>query len=164
MTYPCYKKIFRFIFVLSVGMLGFACPVQAQAYHGRETAASRLTEQQFERVKQCARLLMDIKSQSVDGMLTRLEASSDPEANLQILEAIAKTYVRLVSDLKIEKAEDKESLYGRISLNMAFLQMGGVNPAAGESRQPLNRLILRTLRSYLSEALIRNSDLFYTLE
>lgn len=137
------KKMFVFMFLLLSAVPAFA----------------QLTSQQWERVKVCHRLLEGAQTKSVQEMSSDLEQSSSPEKHLQILEAVALTYSEIVQEQKIEEKDRKEWLHSMISLNMGYLQLGGSG-----SGDPVHRMIQRKLKDHLSPQLLKDPELFQSLE
>lgn len=121
--------------------------------------ADSLTSSQIERVKASKELIEDVDKKSLRQTVDELENMAYTEENLQIMEAMTKTYVNIVKWQDVRDLSKKEWLYGTIALNMAYLQMGGSTNAVG-GNTPLNRLIRRTLQEHLSPELLQHPDLF----
>ena len=145
-------KIFlRLIFLL------FLFPIQSSY------AQDSLTPQQVERVKVCKNLLEEIDTKSLQRTINELEKSLDPEMNLQIMEAMARTYVDIVRENNVVELKNKQWLYSMITLNMANIQFGG--GVDEESRDaPLNRLIQRKLKEHLSPELMNHPGFSKSVE
>lgn len=137
------KKIFVLVFCLLSAVPAFA----------------QLTPQQLERVKVCHRLLEGAQNKSVQEMSTDIEQMPSPEKHLQILEAVALTYSEIVQEQKIEEQDRREWLHSMIALNMGYLQLGGAG-----SGDPMHRMIQRKLKAHLSPALLKDPELFQSLE
>lgn len=123
----------------------------------------RLTAQQIERVKVCKRLLQDVDPKSVEETVSDLESNPYPEENLQILEAVAKTYDDIVREKSVVEMRHKNGLYEMITMNMAYLQLGGVNSGTG-TREPLYHLIQKKLKQYLPLDLLKHSGIFQPID
>lgn len=121
--------------------------------------ADSLTSGQIERVKASKELIQDVDKKSLRQTVDELESMDYTEENLQIMEAMARTYAEIVRNQDVRDPAKKEWLYGTIALNMAYLQMGGSTNAVG-GNAPLNRLIRRTLQENLSEELQHHPVLF----
>ena len=101
----------------------------------------------------CKSLLDEVDSKSLQRTIAELEASRYPELNLQIMEAMARTYTEIVREQNVARLKDKEWLYAMIALNMANLQFGGAVEKEGRDAS-LNRMINRKLKEHLpSQAL-----------
>ena len=138
-------------------------PTFAEYKSTQNSFQPRLSPEQSERVRKCKQILREVDSKSFEQTLDQLTRSPYPEENIQILEAMAKTYADIVEEMQVRDQSRKEGLYGMIQLNMAYLQFGGGSGAAG-TREPLYRLIRNKLRSYLSVKILENQKLFYSLE
>lgn len=123
---------------------------------------TRLTSAQIERLKASRQLLADVDDRSLEASLAGLERSDFPEENLQILEAIARTYTDIVKEQNVIEQKNKAWLYSMITLNAAYLQLGGIQ--AGQSGDTaLNKLIRAKLKKYLSPELQQNQEIFQPL-
>ena len=157
----------RVIVMLTV-VLGasFACAQERPGAPaaGERGASSRreLSAAQIERVKECKRFIGDIDEKTLQQSIDDLVRSAFPEENLQILEAMTKTYADLVAELGLDDRAKKEQLYSFIALNMAYLQFGGPGGKAGS--EELYRRIRFKLRSYLPPEIFQNPDLFISLD
>ena len=123
----------------------------------------RLTAQQLERLKVCKRLLQEVDHKSVEETATDLESNPYSEENLQILEAIAKTYDDIVREKNVVEMRHKNGLYEMITMNMAYFQLGGVNSGTG-TRGPLYYLIQKKLKQYLPSDLLKHSGIFQPID
>ena len=146
---------------LTILFLLLPCLVYAKMDGQTQGLSTQLTPKQFERVKVCKDLLQEVDAKSLDDMVSDVEQTSSPEENLQILEAVAQTYSEIVKEQKVEEKENKEWLHSMISLNMAYLQLGG---GEGGGDTPLNRMIRRKLKEHLSSLTMHDSALFHSLE
>lgn len=156
------KKFFHPIFFLIIAGSIFA----DLAFAGSEldyNSQSRLTPQQIERVKACKQLLEGADQKSLETSIEGVESSPHPEENLQIMEAMAKTFSEIALEYKVESQKKKEWLYSMVELNMAYLQLEGAQGGAGV-RDALNKLICRKLKEYLPARLLKNPGLFYSVE
>ena len=144
--------------LILVCILSFACPAYAQKQNG-----GHLTSQQLERVRACQQLLQQVEQRTLQRMVFDLEKTPYPEENLQILEAVALTYDKIVREQKVAEQKNKVWLYSKIELNMAYLQLGGLH-ARNIDDDPLNRLIRSHLKEHLSSVLLTHPSLFISLE
>ena len=120
---------------------------------------SGLTPLQIERLKVCRELLQEVDNKPLQTRIRELEKAPYPEENLQILEAVARTYDEIVREQKVEGQKNKEWLHSMITLNMAYFQLGGLHASDG-NQDPLNRLIRHKLKEYLSSALLNRPEIF----
>jgi len=127
-------------------------------------ALSFLTPEQVERLKECRHILRNVDQRPFSAVVKDLKKSGRPEANLQILEATAKTYADIVEEQNVTTIKSKEFLYSMVQLNMAFLQLGGdARNVGGGKDGPLNRLICRKLKIYLPPELF-SSGAFHSTD
>lgn len=138
----------------------------AQADERPAGSRRELSETQIERVQTCQNILKEVDDRSLQQAIHELTRSRHPEENLQILEAMAKTYADVTKELDIREQTQKEGLYSTIKLNMAYLQLGGLHAGGGGggNREPLYRLVRSKLRDYLPARLLKDEQFFYTLE
>ena len=122
-----------------------------------------LTVPEVERVRALKRLIGGVDSKTVQQTIAELEKMDYPQVNLQMKEAMAKTYVDIVRDKNIEGQGRREQLYSMIALNMAYLQLGGTQDKAG-SAEPLNRLIRKKLREYLPPKIFSSPGFSFVIE
>ncbi|MDP2652907.1 MAG: hypothetical protein Q8Q08_02625 [Candidatus Omnitrophota bacterium] len=125
--------------------------------------AERLTASQVERVKVCKQLLQEVDKKFLRQTMDQLEETGYPEENLQILEAVARTYTDIVQEQKIVKLRAKEWLHSMVLMNMAYLQMGGIRESGGD-QEPLYQMIRRKLTGYLSPELLAHPGIFHPIE
>jgi hypothetical protein len=85
------------------------------------------------------------------------------QLNLEMREAMAKTYADIVKEENVIGQKKKEWLYSMVCLNMAYLQFGGAQGAPG-STTALNRLIRRKLKEYLPLNVLKQPGFLYSLE
>jgi len=122
-----------------------------------------LTALEVERVRVFKELLGSVDSKTVRQTVDDLEKNDYPQVNLQMKEAMAKTYADIVRDKNIEGQGRRERLYSMIALNMAYLQLGGTQDKAG-SAEPLNRLIRQKLREYLPPEIFNRPGFSFIVE
>ena len=122
-----------------------------------------LSTEDIEEARMIKQMLGTVDKKSLDQFVDELEKTDHPHLNLQLREAMAKTYVDIVRDHQVEGQEKKEWLYSMISLNMAYLQFGGT-PQTARHADGLNRLILQKLKAYLPADIIQQSGFTYDLE
>ena len=130
----------------------------AQAQSGR-----LLTGDQIQRLKAVKQTLSAVDRTSLQETLRELQRSRHPLINLEMKEAMAKTYADIVIDLNVDGQKKKEWLYSMICLNMAYLQFGGNKGKPGSTTE-LNRLIRLKLLKYLSPGVLKQPGFFYSLE
>ena len=118
--------------------------------------------EQLGRVEACQSILKEVRGKSLQQTIDGLSRLPYIEENIQIMEAMVKTYTDIVAELKVTEQSKKEGLYSLVELNMAYLQLGGVKSSG--SREPLYGLIRGKLKSYLSAKLLNNSTLFHSLD
>ena len=121
------------------------------------------TGQDIERVKALKAILYDVDTKSLPETIEELQKTRHPQINLQMREAMAKTYADIVRDVNVEGQKKKEWLYSMVCLNMAYLQFGGSQGTPG-STSSLNRLIRRKLKGYLPPNALKQAGFFYSLE
>jgi hypothetical protein len=138
-----------------------ACGMFLVGQEKTAAALGGLTPEQYERVKACKDLLAGIDNKSLEATVEELTQSKTPEADLQISEAIAKTYAELVKEYQVESKERKEWLFSMVQLNMGYLRLGG---GQNQPEGALNGLIWVKLKKYLSPDLLNDSKLFYSIE
>lgn len=133
--------------------------------YAKETYASHgvFTAQDIQRLKTVKQLLDGIDTKSLQQTMDELGKTRHPQLNLQMREAMAKTYTDIVKEENVSGQKKKEWLYSMVCLNMAYLQFGGVQGAPG-STTALNRLIRRKLKEYLSANVLKQLGVFYSLE
>jgi len=162
-----HKKIFLFLiifFFLAVPSL----EIQAQSVYGQNPVfknftSRHLTEQEIQRVKAVKQLLHGIDSKSLQQTIDDLGKTHYPQVNLEIREAMAKTYADLVKEYNVVGQKKKDWLYSMVCLNMAYIQFGGGQGNSANSTS-LNRLIYRKLKEYLPLHALKQHGLLYSLE
>ena len=149
------KKFFLFIVFIGLTMT---------AYAQEGLVASRyLTGQQIERVKAFKELLHGVDKESLQKTIRVLEKTRNPQINIEMKEAMAKSYVDIVSEENVEGQKKKEWLYSMVCLNMAYLQFGGSQGKYGSTTE-LNRLIRQKLIHYLPTNALKQPGFVYSLE
>ncbi len=125
--------------------------------------SGRLTQEDILRVKEVKQLLSGIDRESLQKTIDDLDKTRYPRINLQIKEAMARTYTDIAGEYKLTSQKRKEWLYSMVCLNMAYLQFGGEQ---GNSRNTtdLNRLIRQKLKGYLPLNVLKQHGLIYSLE
>ena len=126
-------------------------------------AQSKMTSQQIERVKASKLLLAEVHAKSLEQTMTEIEGSSYPEGQLQILEAVAKTYTDIVKDYDVQTQDKKRWLYSMVLLNMAYFQLRG-DQQGQDDASALNQLIQQKLKRYLPMDLFSHPKLFQSFE
>ena len=121
------------------------------------------TPQDIERIRALKALLYGIDTKSLQETLEELKKTQHPQINLQMREAMAKTYTDIVREVNVEGQKKKEWLYSMVCLNMAYLQFGGAQGTPG-STSSLNRLIRQKLKKYLPPNALKQAGFFYSLE
>ncbi len=126
-------------------------------------ADQQLSPRQIQRFQRVRAILQPVDGREQAEALAALTAMRPLEGHLRIQEIIAGTYSDLTSEFEIRTASGRRQLYGRIQMNMAFLQMGGLRlnqlPPPG-----LDRDIAVRLKERISPELAADVRLFYTLE
>lgn len=125
--------------------------------------SGHLTVSDIERVKVVKTLLDGIDTKSLQETIDELEKTRHPQINLQIMEAMAKTYTDIVKEIDVKGQKKKEWLYSMVCLNMAYLQFGGSQGTSG-STSSLNRFIRQKLRQYLPLNALKQQGFLYSLE
>jgi hypothetical protein len=159
------RWFYLFVILLFVSALTQVQGQEGQKFYGSSEnpgSSGRLSIQQMQRLESCRRLTEDIDDKSLQAAIAQLDNSPDPEENLQLLEAVARTYAEIVRDQKVSGLEKKKWLYSMVTLNMAYLQLGGldVNPPGDTS---LNKLIRRKLKEHMPPELKENKNLFHPI-
>lgn len=122
-----------------------------------------LNEGQLQRVKACKALLGEVDREPLEKTVEKIQKAANPEENLQIMEAVSATYAEVVKEKEVEGLKKREWLHSMIQLNMAYLQLGGIQDKSG-GNEPLNGLIRRRLLKHLPQELFNHPEIFYTLE
>jgi hypothetical protein len=128
-----------------------------------EGRRGHLTSTEVERVRAFKELLGSVDSKTVRQTVDDLGKNDYPQVNLQMKEAMAKTYADIVRDKNVEGHAKQERLYSMVALNMAYLQLGGTRDKAG-STEPLNRLIRQKLRAYLPPEIFNRPGFSFVVE
>ena len=144
------KRLCVIVFLLYSAPMAYA----ATTHH-----SALLPPQAIERVRQYKLLVKDVEPKSVPAIVSDLEKTGDPMLNLQIKEAIAKTYAVIIQEEHIEGISKKQWLYSMVALNMAYLQFGGTN-----SDRSLNKMILHKLKENLPAGIIDQHGFHFSLE
>ncbi|MBZ0166464.1 MAG: hypothetical protein K8I00_06625 [Candidatus Omnitrophica bacterium] len=122
-----------------------------------------LSELQRKRFQQVRAILEPLDKKDFSEALSELTDVTPVEGHLLLQEVIARTFQELAKEYKLDTAPGRQNLYGRIQMNMAFLQMGGLRlnqlPPRG-----LDRDIVIRLKKNLPEGIAADTRLFYTLE
>lgn len=148
-----FKKILTIIFIF----------LATSAYAQGNYRSGYLTGADIERVKVVKALLYGVDTKSLQETINELKKTRNPQINLQIREAMAKTYTDIVSQIDVKGQKKKEWLYSMVCLNMAYLQFGGSQGTPG-STTSLNRLIRQELKKYLPPNALKQPGFFYSLE
>ena len=131
------------------------------SYKGKRTV--HLTMEERERLRVCKRLLAGVDGKSFEESLLDIEQSSSPHENLQILEAEAKVFAEIVQEQNVVGQKKKEWLYSMVTLNMAYLQLAGIDAKQSQD-SPLDKLIRRKLKEHLPSYLKENQEVFHSLQ
>lgn len=126
------------------------------------TFANGLSPTQMDRLKDYKSLIREVDGMGLQEDIRRLEHSGYPEQTLQIMEAMARTYIDLIREQNIEAPADRKWLFSMVQLNMAYMRLAGSPDVQGTN--PLNRMIIKKLRSYLPEDLMRHPAFFDAMD
>jgi len=129
---------------------------------GWALARGDLTPSQIKRLQACVHLLGDVDPQDFEARREGLERGRDTEANLVLLEAVARTYSEIVEEQQVTSQDGKEWLYSMVTLNMGYLQLGGSKVKQRDTA--LNRLIRQKLKFHIPARMLEDEDLFYPLD
>jgi len=151
-----YQKVISF-FIL---FLFLTVSVHAQ---GGYDSRWELTPSQRQRLMAAKQLLAGIDKESLQQTIDALRKTRHFQLNVQMREAMAKTYADIVKEENVVGQKKKEWLYSMVCLNMAYLQFGGAQGSPG-STTDLNRLIRRKLKEYLPENILKQPGFIYSLE
>jgi len=133
------------------------------AVHAQEDYTSRhLTAQEIQRLKAVKELLEGVDKKSLRETIVELEKARHPQIDLEMREAMAKTYTDIVREMDVKGQKKKEWLYSMVCLNMAYLQFGGSQGKYGSTTE-LNRLIRQKLKEYLPSDVLDRSGFLHTL-
>ncbi len=162
------KSFWFFLFVIffvplarAEGTFGKGQQIQSRPRIVQATARRSLTTQEVERVKAFKEYTREVDKKSVQAVVDELEKSEDPGLNLQVQEAIARTYADIVLEQKTTDQKQKEWLYSMVAINMAYLELGAQQDESGNG---LNQLIRRKLRGYLSDKALQQLKAQYKIE
>jgi len=122
-----------------------------------------LTAPEIQRVKAVKELLGDVDKSSMRETIKELEKTKHPQTNLEMREAMARTYTDIVKEIGVDGQKKKEWLYSMVCLNMAYLQFGGSQGKYGSTTE-LNRLIRQKLKEYLPADVLDRSGFLHTLQ
>jgi len=151
---PLGKKLFFLIIFISL---------TASVYAQGNYKTRHLTESDIERVRAVKALLYGIDTKSLRETIEELEKTRYPQINLEMREAMAKTYTDIVRQINVKWQKKKEWLYSMVCLNMAYLQFGGSQGTPGSATE-LNRLIRQKLKAYLPSNVLKQAGFLYSLE
>ena len=132
-------SIFRLIILFSF----FICTVSL-------SFAGPLNPQQLERLKETKTILADVNHEPLKDTVKWISSQRNPEIHLEMEEAIAQAYAKLLEDQKLTKTNDKNWLYAKIKLNLAYLQFTSGDMNVTGNDDAVNRLIQKTLKEFLS--------------
>ncbi len=113
------------------------------------------------RIHDAKMLVAELDSRTVEDIFREFHATSSPEGNLQIYEATAATYRDLMESKEVTGEVEKKNLYDQIRMNIAFIQFGG-NPNGGGAK--IDRWIRQTLMKYLSRDLMKEENIFHSVD
>lgn len=116
----------------------------------------------MKRIHEIKVLLKNVEGRSKGEIAKGLMATSFPEGNLQIMEAVAQTCSDIAKEYAAEKISKKKWLCSMVQLNMAYLQLEGVQEDGSDTS--LNILIRRKLKRHLSPDLLNDPRLVHALE
>jgi hypothetical protein len=126
-------------------------------------SAHAFTAEELQRLVAVKQLLYSVDTKSLQQTIDELQKTRHPVINLQIKEAVAKTYADIVKEEDVSGQKKKEWLYSMVCLNMAYLQFGGAVGDKGGTTS-LNRLIRRKLKAYLPLNVLNRPGFLYSLE
>ncbi len=156
--------------VIVVSLILLIVPIQAapqdqpvKRVSAQVQRINRLTQGEIDRLKVCKRLLSEVDTKSFEETLTEIERTPYPRENLQLLEAVAKTYAEIVDEQNVVGQKKKEWLHSMITLNMAYLQLGGLQLKQGDD-SALNKMIRRKLKEHLPVEIKDHQGVFDSLE
>ncbi len=130
---------------------------------GAYAGSRHLTPSEIERLKACQESLIGVDLKSLEQSITELEKTAYPQINLQIKEAMVRTYQTIAEEQGVSDLAKKKWLYSMVALNMAYLQFGGERPPKGQSAV-LNSIIIKKLKENLPAELINKPGFLYTME
>lgn len=120
--------------------------IQAQPRVRVRVVRAQLTAVDIERVKAFKQLSSDVDKKSLSQIIDEIQTADNPQLELAMQEAIAKTYCDVAKEQNVVEQKQKEWLYSMVTMNMAYLQFGAKQDDSGNA---LNRLVRRKLREYL---------------
>lgn len=124
---------------------------------------ARLSSQQMNRINSSVKRLGQVEPRSVKSVIHEFQQYDNVEGNIQIFETVVSVYRKLAQKYELDSLKAKQRLLEKVRLNMAYLQMGGLQVQGGGDNS-LNNYIQRELRKHLPERLTNNEQLFYTLQ
>ncbi len=147
-----WKSVFLFcVFLFSVSPAGAA-----------KNCRGYLNSDEIARLKESKALVREVDLKSLDKTVQEMERSACPPMNAIIFETVARTYDDIVREKKVTEKKNKDWLYSKIQLNMAYLQLtGGQIPG---DTDPLNRMIRYKLKEYLTEDILSDPRFFHKVE
>ena len=140
---------------LLLAVIGLSSP----ALGSPSSAHPPLPEQALQRVQQYKSMLKDVEPRPAKAIIAELENSDHPMLNLQIKEAMAKTFTDIVREQNVEGEGKRKWLYSMVALNMANLQFGG-----SSGSNPLNTMILRKLKKNLPPEVLAQKGFHISLD
>lgn len=138
-----------------LAVLTLSSPVLAS----KTSAQPPLPEQVLVRVQQYKLMLKDVEPRPAKAIIAELVNSDHPMLNLQIKEAMAKTFTDIVREQNVEGEGKRKWLYSMVALNMANLQFGG-----SSGNNPLNTMILRKLKKNLPPEVLTQKGFHISLD
>lgn len=146
-----FRKISILCLMLCLGVLSSTVDAQQQ-----------LKSSQISRAKAAKKLLGRADRESFQQTVDDIMASPSPEGYLQIYEAMANVYQKMIKEYDITDNDDQQRLLGKIRMNMAYYQLGGPD-VEREADGLLNIVIRRNLKKTLSPDVFEDRRLFYSL-
>lgn len=145
--------------VIVLLLLMLVLPQGVSAQEGRRS----LGEKDIARVQACKRLFKGVDGQTMEETVEQLESNPYPREQIILMEAMARTYAEVVEEQEVSEPAKKKWLYSMVTLNMAYLQLGGYQLKKAHA-VPLHRIIQGKLKKYIPPELMENRDLFNPLE
>ena len=142
----------QFLFFILLFLI-FSISAHAKSGH------ARLVPSEIERVKVVKQMLYEVDKKSLQQTIEELEKTGYPDLYVYVREAMAKTYLDIVREQDVQSQKAKEWLYSMITLNMAYLQLGGTHNA-----EVLNRQICQKLKAYLPADILNRPGINYSME
>ena len=134
---------------------GQGAPIQSKPRIHAAVVRVHLTAPEIEHVKAFKKLIRDVDGKSLMQTIAEIETAANPQLELQMQEAIAKTYADIVLEEKVGDLKQKEWLYSMVTINMAYLQFGAKQDDSGNA---LNRMIRKKLREYLPPEVLSSPE------